>query len=205
MTSRRRTLLLALPALVLAGIGTVHPHHLDPGSAQWWSDLHIILLPIFPLLGVVQWVLLDRVSPVPRWAGRLAAFGYAAFYGGLDAVAGIAAGTLVHAQGRRSDLDLAVFQVGDLLGYVGSGCFLVANVIIVVALGRRVGPAVYPGGAVLLTASAFFLVSHIFWPVGVATMLGLAAGTALVDGAAARAGARPPAAGVEGIAGPDTA
>lgn len=166
----------AAPGLLLAGFGAVHPAQLDAATAGWWATLHVILLPVFPLLAVAQWFLLASAPPWLRWPGRLAAFGFAAFYGGLDSVAGIAAGTVVQAQNGATPVVGAVFAIGDLLGYVGSACFLLASATIVVAAAARAGWRAAPGSVLLLLAGVSFLDSHIFWPRGVFTMVGAAAG-----------------------------
>lgn len=173
-------ILLALPGVLLAGLGLVHPHSLDARTAQWWSDLHVLLLPVFPLLGAAQWVLLAGTRRWVRWLGRTAAFGYVAFYTGLDAVAGIAAGAVVHTLHGRGPADRAVFGVGETLGDVGAWCFLLASVLIAVNRMQQDSRLAVAGGALLLTGSVLFLDSHIFWPVGVITMLLLAGGMALL-------------------------
>ena len=180
MSKSVRGFLVAVPGLLLAGFGVVHPAQLDAATAPWWTTLHIILLPVFPLLAWAQWYLLASAPPWLRWPGWVAAFGYAAFYGGLDAVAGIAGGTVVHAQHGATPVVGAVFTAGDLLGHVGAACFLVASVLSAVAAVLRAGWWALPGGVVLLLASASFLDSHIFWPRGVVTMLGVAAGLSWV-------------------------
>ncbi|MFB9689456.1 hypothetical protein [Amycolatopsis plumensis] len=171
-----RGLLFALPGLLLAGFGAVHPAYLDAGTASWWVALHVVLLPVFPLPAVAQWLLLTSAPPWLRWPGRVAAFGFATFYGGLDAVAGIAAGTVVHAQHGATPVVGAVFAAGDRLGYVGAACFLAANVVIIGAVVVRAGWRAVPGAVVLLLASVSFLDSHIFWPRGVVTMIGVSFG-----------------------------
>jgi hypothetical protein len=172
---------VAVPGLLLAGFCVVHPHGLHAGNAQWWATLHILLLPVFPLLAAAQWVLL-RSAPQPlRWPGRLAAYGYATFYSGLDAVAGIAAGTVEEASGGTSPLAGRLFEIGDALGYAGAWCFLAANVCVVAGIARRAGWRVVPGAAVLLLASVSFLDSHLFWPRGFYTMIGIAAGMFLLS------------------------
>lgn len=176
-----RAALFAGPGLLLAGFGAVHPGVLDAATAQRWAVLHVVLLPVFPLPAVAQWLLLAPASPWLRRPGRLAAFGFAAFYGGLDAVAGIAAGTVTHVQHGVSPVVGALFEVGDLLGHIGAGCFLAASALIVVAAIVRAGPRALPGGVLLLAASVSFLDSHIFWPRGVLTMVAVAAGMALLD------------------------
>jgi hypothetical protein len=132
------------------------------------------------LLAAAQWYLL-RAAPRPlRWPGLLAAYGYATFYSGLDAVAGIAAGTVEDASGGTSPVVGRLFEIGDTLGYVGAWCFLVANVCVVAGIAPRAGWRVVPGAAVLLLASVSFLDSHLFWPRGVYTMIGIAAGMFLL-------------------------
>jgi len=135
---------------------------------------------VFPLLAAAQWFLLTPAPPPLRLPGRLASFGFATFYGGLDAVAGIGAGTVVHAQNAVTPVTGAVFGIGDTLGYIGATCFLVANILIVAATARHARWRVVPGAVLLVTASLSFLDSHIFWPRGVVTMLGVGAGMYLL-------------------------
>jgi hypothetical protein len=167
--------------LLLAGFGAVHPAALDAATAPSWTTLHIILLPVFPLLAAAQWFLLASAPLWLRWPGRLAAFGFAAFYGGLDAVAGIAAGTVTEAQHGVTPEVGSLFEVGDLLGHIGARCFLAATVLIIVATTVRAGWRALPGAAFLLIASVSFLDSHIFWPHGVFTMIGVAIGMSLLQ------------------------
>lgn len=175
---------MAVPGLLLAGSGLVHPDGLHAGNAQWWATLHVLLLPVLPLLAAAQWVLLAPASRPLRWLGRLAAYGYAAFYTGLDAVAGIAAGLVEEASGGTSPVVGRLFEVGDMLGYVGAWCFLVGSVCAVAGVARRAGWRVVPGAVLLLLASVSFLDSHLFWPRGVYTMLAIAVGMFLLSRAA---------------------
>jgi len=59
--------------LALAALGTTHPLHLDGGTAGWWFHLHLLLIPLFPLLGVDLWWLLAGERGPLAWAGRVAA------------------------------------------------------------------------------------------------------------------------------------
>ncbi|ALG14548.1 hypothetical protein [Kibdelosporangium phytohabitans] len=169
-----RALLLALPGLMLAGFGAVHPAPLEATNAEWWTTIHVLLLPVFPLLAVAQWILLTPAHPLLRWAGRLASFGFAAFYTGLDAVAGIAAGTVTTHEHAVTPITGSVFTIGDMLGYIGASCFLAANLCITADTTYRAGWRALPGGLILLAASVSFIDSHIFWPRGVLTMLAVA-------------------------------
>jgi hypothetical protein len=172
--------LIAAPGLVLAGFGVVHPAPLDAANAHWWATLHILLLPVFPLLAAAQWILLTPTHPVVRWTGRLAAFGFGVFYGGLDAVAGIGAGTVTAAQNAVTPVTGAVFAIGDTLGYIGAGCFLAANLLITAGIAAHARWRTLPGAVLLLAASVSFIDSHIFWPRGVFTMVAVAAGLFLL-------------------------
>jgi hypothetical protein len=129
---------------------------------------------------VAQWLLLSLAPAVLRRPGRLAAFGFAAFYGGLDAVAGIAAGTVVHTEHAVTPVTGAVFGIGDTLGQAGALCFLAANVAVIATVAREASWRAAPGAVILLAASVSFFDSHIFWPRGVLTMLGIAAGMFLL-------------------------
>lgn len=184
-----RNITLATPApLVLAAAGIAHPHGLARSTAEDWTQLHVALLPIFPLLTVGLLVpLWHRPRPdlagfatVVAWTG---AFIYAAFYTGLDAVAGIAAGTAVeHAPGTANPgpIKHPLYDMGEALGQAGAYALIGAVVATAVALFPKHGARVVPGTVVLLGAGWSFTDSHIFWPRGVWTMLGFALGFALL-------------------------
>lgn len=176
-----RTLLVALPGLILAGIGLTHPHYLDASTAQWWRDMHIILAVLFPLLGAAQWVLLEDTPRPVRWLGRTAAFGYVVFYGALDALAGIGGGAMTIANGGRISGDQPVFDIGVQLGYVGACCFLAASVAIAVCALLKHKLKAIPGAALLLVGSFLFLDSHIYWPKGGIACTCIALGMAAIS------------------------
>ena len=184
--------------LVLAAAGVVHPHSLTTSTAPEWARLHVLLLPVFPLLALGFVVPLRRpgrdVTGVATVVAWLAAFTYACFYSGLDAVAGIAAGTAWQHAPAGADQEKIVaplYRMGDDLGAFGVRAFLVAVVATCLALYPRAGVRVVPGGLVLLAAGWSFLDSHIFWPRGVLTMLAIAVGFALLVAAPRRTGGAP--------------
>lgn len=127
-----------------AGRTRAHPQELTATSASWWTTLHVLLLPIFPLLAVSLWLLLRGVPGPVAWVARIAAYGYATFYGVTDVVVGIAAGELTQfnaARGlpeRTAEVD-RLFSVGNDLGEVGVWCFLLACAATAVAVVGRVG------------------------------------------------------------------
>jgi hypothetical protein len=182
----RIRLAVVTPPLVLAAIGLTHPHDLTPETAGWWTVMHIVLLPIFPLLGMAHWLLVRSVDGFLAWAVRVLAFAYVVFYGALDAIAGVATGTLVRnrasiEQSAMLSQQLASLSgVGNALGAIGVDAFLLASVLTSAIAYRRVGRRALPGALVLVVASTSFLHSHIYWPNGVLTMLGLAVGFGLL-------------------------
>ncbi|SMD09098.1 hypothetical protein [Lentzea albidocapillata] len=180
-----RTLLVALPGLVLAGIGLTHPHHLDASTAQWWQDMHIILAVIFPLLGAAQWVLLADAPRYVRYPARAATFGYVVFYGALDALAGIGGGAMTLANGGRTSADEPLFKIGNQLGTVGAWCFFAASAAIVVCALLKHHLKAIPGAVFLLLGSYLFLSSHIYWPKGVIACACIAIGMAAISYASA--------------------
>lgn len=173
--------------MLLAIAGLVHPDGLSATTAHRWVHLHIVLLPVFPLLALAFVVLLRGrpradvagVATMVAWSG---AGIYAVGYTGLDAVAGIAAGTVAGQRGDPAELHrlvLALYDMGDLLGRTGVYALLVAVLAGTVALGIRHGRRVLAGTVVLLGAGYSFIDSHIFAPRGVLTMLVMAVGFAL--------------------------
>ncbi|MFE9646290.1 hypothetical protein ACFYO0_19730 [Streptomyces sp. NPDC006365] len=194
MSTIRSTALVTAAPLLLAAAGIAHPHGLSRSTAADWAHLHIALLPVFPLLTIGLLVPLWHrprldlagVATVVAWVG---AFVYAAFYTGLDAVAGIAAGTAVeHAAGTAAlgPVKRPLYDTGEALGQAGAYALIAAVVATAVALLPRHGARILPGTIVLLVAGWSFVDSHIFWPRGVWTMLGLALGFALLAWGAGR-------------------
>src|SRR3954467_14818440 len=93
---------VAGPPLLLAGLGLAPPMHLTADSAMTWRDLHVVLLPIFPLLALGPWTIVRGEHLALRWMVGLLGYTYAVCYTALDVLAGIAAGALksAGAEGR---------------------------------------------------------------------------------------------------------
>jgi hypothetical protein len=189
-----KLVLVMLGPVLLALAGLVHPSGLSAATAHRWVWLHIVLLPIFPLLAL-GFVVLLRERPrggalrVARMIAWSCAAVYAVGYTGLDAVAGIGAGTVAGQPGDPAELRrlvLALYEKGDGLGAVGVYAFLAATLATAIVLGSRHGLRVLPGTVVLLAAGWSFIDSHIFSPRGVQTMIAMAAGFALWTWAGAR-------------------
>lgn len=177
--------------LVLAALGTTHPTSLNGETAGWWHHLHLILILLFPLLGVnLWWLLAGLVGPLP-WLGRIAAFIFIGFYGALDLLAGVAAGLIRDRATREGRPELLavepwLFAEGNALAEVGVWAFLLGCLIVSGLLIARVGRPALPGAVLLCFAAILFLRSHIYFPGGVATMLLLAVGFGLLQRARLR-------------------
>jgi len=120
-----RTAVLAVPPLLLAAAGVAQPSELTVASAHHWLVLHVVLVPVFPLLAVAVWVLLAGDSGVLAWLARGSAFVYAALYGASDAVNGVATGVLVAAAPVGGAVEASstlrpVLRLGDHLAWIGS-------------------------------------------------------------------------------------
>jgi hypothetical protein len=175
---------VALPALVLSGIGLAHPTLLNSGTAEWWTTLHLLLVPIFPLLAASVWALLREDRTAVGWAGRIAAITYVVFYTALDSLSGIATGTVVRAgEAADSELVSALFAAGNILGRVGGYAFFVAVILVLGSAWRRGarGWRIYTAAPILLAAGFLFTTSHIYWPKGGLTLIAFAVGFVLVE------------------------
>jgi hypothetical protein len=182
---------VALPPLALAIIGTTHPEHLTAASALYWRNLHVITLPIFPLLGFAPWLVVRfRHSLTLSWVAGILGFVYAVFYTGLDVLAGIGAGGLkVDGMGMATT---TVFGLGDDLGRIGATALIAAALLAgVVAIGLARWRAV-PGAILVIAGTVCLWKDHIFFPIGVLGQLLLAVGWVTLVVAVRRA-ARPEA------------
>lgn len=167
---------LVAPPVVLAAAGLAHPSHLTTGTADSWRNLHVLLLPVFPLLGLGPWLVLRREGLVLGRVAAVLGYGYAVFYTALDVLAGIGAGALQQA-GVGGGRSVLFAQADDLVRY-GVWAYFGATVLAAAVMLRRVGVAAAPGAVLTMGGAWSFLDSHIFWPRGVVTMFALAAGWA---------------------------
>jgi hypothetical protein len=186
MNPRRILLYLAVavPPLVLAAVGVTHPMHLTAASAEYWRNLHIAILPIFPLLGFAPWLLVRGRSLALSWVVGILGFGYAAFYTALDVLAGIGAGGL-----KLDDMGMAtgtLYGLGDSLGFIGSIALIAACAVTAIVVFERSGPTTLPGSVVLIVGTVLFLRDHIYFPVGVIGQLCIAVGWVAIVAATRR-------------------
>lgn len=176
---------VAATPLLLAALGVTHPRVLTPETAAYWHGLHLVLLVVFPLLGVNLWWLLAGFSGWMTWTARALGLVYIAFYGALDVLAGIGTGVVVMRAPEANSPKLSqtvrwLFAQGNELSLVGVWAFLIACMLTSAVLIRHRGRFVWPGAVLLCGAAYPFLGEHIYFPVGVATMVLMAAGFALL-------------------------
>lgn len=183
---------VALPGVLLAVLGLMHPDALAPSTAARWVQVHLLLLPVFPLLAVALGVLLRGESGVVAALARVAAYGYAVLYTALDVLAGIAAGVVTDRLRSGSQVALDLRALGTTLGTAGSAALLVAAVLTGAVLLRQHGPRTLPGTAALCAGAVAFGYGHVYWPVGGLGALGVAAGCALLALASVHTGSSAP-------------
>jgi hypothetical protein len=177
MNPVRRAVMLAAPGVVLAGLGLTHPDQLTRATAEWWTNLHVMLVPLFPLFGVALWMLIAGEKGWLAWAIRIAAFGYVVFYGALDVLAGVGTGWLVLEGAAPNGAEVeALFNVAGSFAFWGTRLLVVACVLTAYLFYVKAGRATLPGGIVLVLAAVVFRNSHIYWPEGGLSCLGLAVG-----------------------------
>lgn len=179
-TTLKMLIAVVLPPAAIAILGTTHPQHLTQDDSLFWRNLHVVLLPLFPLLALGPGLVAKSVDAKFGRIALLLGFVFATFYTALDVLAGIGAGGLKH-EGKNG---LGVlFDLASTLGEVGSIAFIGATAI---AAGCVIHVAKWKAlpGTLLVLAGAFgFMEEHVYWPGGVLSMVALAAGWALLVGA----------------------
>ncbi len=176
-SSSRTGLVLAVaaPGVLIATIGIFHPAHLTDASAQRWLDMHVLLLPLFPLMALGPWLVARQVSAVAGWVALALGYVFAMFYTALDLLAGAGAGALKLIGSTELN---TLFGLGNDLGFVGVWAHLAVAVLVSVLVMARAGRRALVGSVLVVGGSISFLDSHIYWPVGVFTVFALAAGWA---------------------------
>ena len=171
----RRLVLLGTP-LVLGILEIWHPtsnestFDLIVDNANWWFTLHILQLPLFGLMALAVYLLVDGLQGWAATISRIGAWFFVVFYIALDSIVGIAGGVIARgARGLPADQQALIARqleefafdptVGggglSLLGILGPLGWVVAAVGAAIAL-RRVGLPLGP--TILIGASAIFAV-----------------------------------------------
>ena len=178
MNSRLLPVLVSVPAVVCAIIGLTHPVTLDAASAQYWRNIHIVLIPILPLLGFAPWLIARQSTRGLAIAAAIFGYGFAVFYTSLDLLAGVAAGAEVAAgvEGGAAP----VFAIARVLGVVGVGSLVLGCLTAGVAAFRVAGIATLPGTILAVVGAVLVQPGHIYAGLGTVAMLLLAGGFVIV-------------------------
>ena len=187
MTRREAGVLLAagLPGLLLAAVGTTHPGSLTAATGEHWRAVHVVALPLFPLLPLGPWLVARSVDRRLGWVVGLLGYVFATSYTALDVLAGIGAGALQTL--TATDGIVVLFGEGDALARVGTLAYLAACVLAAAGILAGARRLTVPRGVlaalgtVLAVGAAWSLrTSHIFPPRGVLTMLAASVGWVLL-------------------------
>ena len=167
----RRLVLLGTP-LALLGLEITHPvfssmEELLP-SADRWLVVHVTQIPLFGLMGVAVYLLVDGLCGQAATISRQAMWVFVVFYIALDAMSGVATGIQLHyASGLDPEQQTIVVQALDsqfdhpipnAIGVVGTIGWLVGVLAAATALHRFGAPRL---PVVLLVAAALiFSLNH---------------------------------------------
>ncbi len=155
LTRVQKSVLCALPGLVLGVAGLWHPSHLDATTAHTWWTLHVAGLFVFPLVGVALMALVWGRRDVLAVLVVLTAYVYATAYSALDVLSGIGAGYVTDhlpAGAPRPDEVRSLFAIGTPLGHLGSTALILTGLLVTLDAVRRVGARGLVGLLVVLGA-----------------------------------------------------
>lgn len=195
----RRIVLLGAP-LALGILEIWHPSkvHFDemvdsPQHADWWLTLHVLQMPLFPLVALAVFLLLFGIRNIAATISRIALAIFAVFYTALDSVAGIATGILFRkvrgmelpegdpARDRLFEVFIALFNLdmplGNVIVHLAVWSWVVATIA---AAGALYMKGYNRAGIVLIAISSLTFQSHAY-PSGPITMLLLLAGIVCIE------------------------
>ena len=191
MSRRTLALLVAVPALLCGAIGLAHPPTLVAGSAEYWRDMHIVLIPIFPLIGLAPWLIARRAGVGFGRVGALLGYGFAIFYTPLDLLAGVAGGALVSSGHPNSTGQ--VFAIARALGLIGVVALVLGCVVAGIAAYRIASLSALPGALIAAVGAALIQPGHIHLGLGTVAMLLTAGGFIILAFSVTRPTAAQPA------------
>lgn len=163
-----RAACLAVPGLALSAAGAFHPAELTAASAHHWWLLHVLLMPLFPLLGLALLPLIAPGGTVLSTVTTVFVYIYSVFYSALDILTGIGAGIVIDINhvSDSSAVVTCLVDTGNQLAWIGTISFLAAALFATFDPRLRwSGIAVVPS-VLLIAGSVTFLDSHIYWPSG---------------------------------------
>ena len=165
---------VVVPPLILLGFSLVHPPSLTVEDASTWKNLHIALMPVFPLLALGPWLVARAVNRPMSWIVAIGAYTYAVFYTALDIIGGVAGGAIKEVEAGGLGIVLPIAGDFEQIGGIAFvlTCALAAGIALH-ATGWLVGAV--PAAAVVVGSYVLWQ-EHIFRPGGVIASVLLAAG-----------------------------
>jgi hypothetical protein len=208
-TLLRRLVLLGTP-LVLGMMEIWHPtpsgtestFDIIVDNADWWFTLHSLQLPLFGLMALAVYLLVDGLHGWAATISRIGSWFFVVFYIALDSILSIAGGVIARgARGLPADQEALVARqleefafspiVGgggpSLIGILGPLGWVTAVVGAAIAL-RRAGLARIP--SILIGLSAIFAVHS--WPTGSLGLAFFLLGAGWVESARSKRGIQSP-------------
>ncbi len=171
-------LLVTVPTVLALIAGFFHPENLtEETAARWWA-LHLVLLFVFPAMGLAPWLVARQVD---RRLGRVAAiggYGFATCYTALDVLAGIGGGAMV--LGGQADATGPLFRVANQLAQAGVYALVFGTIVAAVAALLRAGPIALVGGLPAVVGAYLIARGHIYVPMGTLALTLLALGYAVL-------------------------
>lgn len=165
---------VVIPPLILLGFSVAHPPTLTVEDAGTWKNLHIALMPVFPLLALGPWLVARAVNRPISWIVAIGAYTYAVFYTALDIVAGVVGGGIKEAEAGGLGI---VFPIASDFEKIGGIAFVLTSAL---AAGVALHATGWIAGALPAAAvvgGAYILwQEHIFPPGGVIASALLAVG-----------------------------
>ena len=171
LLSVRRLVLLGTP-LALLGLEITHPvfssmEELLP-SADRWLVVHVIQIPLFGLIAMAVYMLVDGLRGQAATISRLAMWVFIVFYIALDAMSGVATGIqLQNASGLDPEQQTIVIQALDaqfddpiatVIGVIGTIGWLAGVLAVATALHRAGAPRL--SVVLLVPAALIFALNH---------------------------------------------
>ena len=187
-----RLVTIILPPVALGITGLFHPHQLTVETAKQWTLVHVVLLPLFPLLGLSYHLILARYRGLPIYFAKICIYIYIIFYTALDTIAGIANGVVISRLASMPDtqtraelirnLRQSLYISGNYLGNIGVYALIGIAFFTYISFFKKKLSFYHIFALVsLVTGTALFAYYHLYAPWGVVAMFILAISLASLE------------------------
>lgn len=171
---RLRLIAVVMPPVVVAALAMTHPTSLTVESASHWKQMHIWLIPVFPLLALGPWLVARSVDRTAGVVVGLIAYAYATAYTTLDIIAGVVGGAIKEVEAGGLGI---VFPLAGHFEDVGGIAYVLAAALAAGVAMNRTGWLLGAIPTVLVVLGGYLLWQHhIFRPWGPIAQVMLALG-----------------------------